>query len=215
MTLKIEIGRVSRGVGADRGRAVRDQLLGRRRRTAAPRHLREHRDGHGRRHDEADHGRRVHGDAVLPNVPDDEQLAEVPFGKGRDAEAEQRAGGAPPPSRPRPSRAPRRRSSVCARSRTLLAKDGFFSHGLEGEVISRAGHTAERISTLIGGEQMNGDDEQYAVAMALLRGPDRHPRSRGHWATTPTRRGRARPCSPRPATTCTPGSRSTSRASDG
>lgn len=53
---------------------------------------------------------------------------------------------------------------------SFLSEDGFFSHGLEGEVISRAGHTAERISTLIGGDQMVGDDEQYAVAMALLAG---------------------------------------------
>lgn len=53
---------------------------------------------------------------------------------------------------------------------SFLSEDGFFSHGLEGEVISRAGHTSERISTLIGGDQMVGDDEQYAVAMALLAG---------------------------------------------
>ncbi|SEQ81350.1 transglutaminase domain-containing protein [Arthrobacter sp. OV608] len=45
---------------------------------------------------------------------------------------------------------------------------GFFSHGLEGEARSRAGHTAERISTLLEGTQMVGDDEQYAVAMALM-----------------------------------------------
>lgn len=50
----------------------------------------------------------------------------------------------------------------------LLRDGGFFSHGLEGEPLSRAGHTAERISTLLGSEQMVGDDEQYAVAMALL-----------------------------------------------
>lgn len=51
---------------------------------------------------------------------------------------------------------------------TMLAEGGFFSHGLEGEVLSRAGHGAERISTLLGSEQMVGDDEQYATAMALL-----------------------------------------------
>ncbi|MGM7667910.1 transglutaminaseTgpA domain-containing protein [Microbacterium sp. A93] len=51
---------------------------------------------------------------------------------------------------------------------SFLSEDGFFSHGLEGEVISRAGHTSERISTLIGGAQMVGDDEQYAVTMTLL-----------------------------------------------
>lgn len=53
---------------------------------------------------------------------------------------------------------------------SFLSEDGFFSHGLEGEVLSRSGHTSERISALIGGDQMIGDDEQYAVAMALLSG---------------------------------------------
>jgi hypothetical protein len=51
-----------------------------------------------------------------------------------------------------------------------LSEDGFFSHGLEGQVLSRAGHGAERITTLLGGDQWVGDDEQYAVAMALLAG---------------------------------------------
>ncbi len=50
---------------------------------------------------------------------------------------------------------------------TYFAEGGFFSHGLEGEVLSRAGHTAERIATLLGSDQMIGDDEQYAVVMAL------------------------------------------------
>ena len=49
-----------------------------------------------------------------------------------------------------------------------LSGQGYFSHGLAGETTSRAGHTAERIATLLGAEQMVGDDEQYAVAMALM-----------------------------------------------
>ncbi|UNK70424.1 transglutaminase domain-containing protein [Microbacterium sp. H1-D42] len=53
---------------------------------------------------------------------------------------------------------------------TYFSKGGFFSHGLEADVPSRAGHTAERISTLIGSDQMVGDDEQYAVVMALAAG---------------------------------------------
>jgi transglutaminase-like putative cysteine protease len=53
---------------------------------------------------------------------------------------------------------------------SMLANDGFFSHGLDGEVRSRAGHGAERITALFDGDQMIGDDEQYAVAMALLAG---------------------------------------------
>jgi len=49
-----------------------------------------------------------------------------------------------------------------------LSDGGYFSHGLEGEVRSLAGHGAARISSLLGSKQMVGDDEQYAVAMALM-----------------------------------------------
>lgn len=49
-----------------------------------------------------------------------------------------------------------------------LSHDGFFSHGLVGQAPSRAGHGAERISTLLTGTEMIGDDEQYSVAMALM-----------------------------------------------
>jgi hypothetical protein len=51
---------------------------------------------------------------------------------------------------------------------TTLSQGGFFSHGLEGEATSRAGHGEERISALLSADQMVGDDEQYAVAMALM-----------------------------------------------
>lgn len=51
---------------------------------------------------------------------------------------------------------------------TYLSEEGFFSHGLEGEVHSRAGHGTERVTTLLGGDQMIGDDEQYATVMALM-----------------------------------------------
>lgn len=108
-------------------------------------------------------------DAIIPAQPDDEQLAEVPFGRV---------------TMPKPSNVPEELTSLAAETvsgaespieqvralENFLSEGGFFSHGLEGEVLSRAGHTAERISTLVGGEQMIGDDEQYAVAMALLAG---------------------------------------------
>jgi hypothetical protein len=108
-------------------------------------------------------------DAVLPNEPDDEQLAEVSFGRV---------------TMPKPSNVPEELTALAAETvagaetpieqvralESFLSEGGFFSHGLEGEVLSRAGHTAERISTLLGAEQMVGDDEQYAVAMALLAG---------------------------------------------
>ncbi|MCB2413186.1 DUF3488 and transglutaminase-like domain-containing protein [Demequina sp. TTPB684] len=49
-----------------------------------------------------------------------------------------------------------------------LSGAGFFSHGLEGQAPSRSGHRAERIAELLAADQMIGDDEQYAVAYALM-----------------------------------------------
>lgn len=108
-------------------------------------------------------------DAVMPAMPDDDQLAEVEFGSV--------------PS-PKQRNVPEEITALAAETvanaespieqvralETFLSEGGFFSHGLEGEVLSRAGHTSERITTLLGGDQMIGDDEQYAVAMALLAG---------------------------------------------
>ena len=106
---------------------------------------------------------------VLPAEVSDEQLAEAEFGAVRM-----------PKSDHVPEELSALAGEIVSEAKTpveqvqalesFLSEDGFFSHGLEGEVISRAGHTTERISTLIGGDQMIGDDEQYAVAMALLAG---------------------------------------------
>lgn len=52
--------------------------------------------------------------------------------------------------------------------REALATGGIFSDGLEGEPPSRAGHGADRIETLLADLDMVGDDEQFAVAMALM-----------------------------------------------
>lgn len=106
---------------------------------------------------------------ILPAEVTDEQLAEAEFGTVRL-----------PKSENVPEELTSLAAEVVSEAKTpveqvqalasFLSEDGFFSHGLEGEVISRAGHTSERISTLFGGDQMIGDDEQYAVAMALLAG---------------------------------------------
>ncbi|WP_434922797.1 DUF4129 domain-containing transglutaminase family protein [Glutamicibacter sp. PAEs-4] len=50
----------------------------------------------------------------------------------------------------------------------MLSGTGFFSNGTEGQVPSLSGHGAGRITSLLDAEQMIGDDEQYAVAMALM-----------------------------------------------
>lgn len=47
-----------------------------------------------------------------------------------------------------------------------LQENGFYSNGADGK--SRAGHTAERVATMLNAPIMIGDDEQYAVAMALM-----------------------------------------------
>jgi len=49
-----------------------------------------------------------------------------------------------------------------------LARDGYVSHGLEGEVPSRSGHAADRITQLLTDQLKIGDDEQYAVTAALM-----------------------------------------------
>lgn len=51
---------------------------------------------------------------------------------------------------------------------STLHESGAFSNGREGEVTSLSGHYAGRITSLLDAEQMIGDDEQYAVAMALM-----------------------------------------------
>ena len=107
------------------------------------------------------------GEAVIPATPDDAQLASARVS---------------PVSLPTPQNVPdivgtlasqftAGASTPLAQLKAIEAKlhtSGFFSHGLEGEARSRAGHTAERISSLLDGTQMVGDDEQYAVAMALM-----------------------------------------------
>ncbi|SDH95346.1 Transglutaminase-like superfamily protein [Arthrobacter subterraneus] len=50
----------------------------------------------------------------------------------------------------------------------VLSSQGFFSNGKDGEAPSLPGHGAARMLTLLDAEQMVGDDEQYAVAMALM-----------------------------------------------
>ncbi|TDE89968.1 transglutaminase domain-containing protein [Occultella glacieicola] len=51
---------------------------------------------------------------------------------------------------------------------SALSTQGFFSHGLVGEVPSRPGHGAARLLSMFEGDQMVGDAEQYAAVMALM-----------------------------------------------
>ncbi|MGP9502821.1 transglutaminaseTgpA domain-containing protein [Specibacter sp. AOP5-B1-6] len=49
-----------------------------------------------------------------------------------------------------------------------LQREGKFSNGLEGQTTSNSGHSAARITKLLSGKEMVGDDEQYATAMVLM-----------------------------------------------
>ncbi|WP_265520566.1 transglutaminase-like domain-containing protein [Oerskovia flava] len=49
-----------------------------------------------------------------------------------------------------------------------LEATGIYSSGLEDQLPSRPGHSAERIETLLAADEMIGDDEQFAVALALM-----------------------------------------------
>lgn len=53
---------------------------------------------------------------------------------------------------------------------TWLKEKGYFSHGIvdAGDYASLSGHGADRITSLLAGDIMVGDGEQYAAAMALM-----------------------------------------------
>ena len=107
--------------------------------------------------------------AVIPEVPSDEQLADQAFAPLKMPKQE----GVPEALAEIASEAVAEAETPIGQARALqqmLSEGGYFSHGLAGQPLSRAGHGAERISTLLGSQQMVGDDEQYATAMALLAG---------------------------------------------
>jgi len=54
------------------------------------------------------------------------------------------------------------------RLRDALVKSGIYSSGLDDQAPSRPGHSADRIDTLLAGDELVGDDEQFAVAYALM-----------------------------------------------
>lgn len=106
-------------------------------------------------------------DAVIPDVPSDEQLADQAFSRLKMPKQE----GVPESLADIASKTVAEATTPIEQVRALqqmLSEGGYFSHGLAGQPLSRAGHGAERIATLLGSQQMVGDDEQYATAMALL-----------------------------------------------
>lgn len=60
-------------------------------------------------------------------------------------------------------------AAIARQLQAELSTRGFFSNGLDGQAPSRSGHGAARIhELLLDVDQMVGDAEQYAVAMALM-----------------------------------------------
>ena len=106
-------------------------------------------------------------ESVIPEIPSDKELADEEFAPLTMPKQQ----GVPEDVADLASQTVAEATTPIEQVRALqqmLSQDGFFSHGLAGQPLSRAGHGAERISTLLGSEQMVGDDEQYATAMALL-----------------------------------------------
>jgi transglutaminase-like putative cysteine protease len=108
-------------------------------------------------------------DAVVPAEPDDEQVGTAE-GSALDLPEPQAV---PDAVVSAASDATREAETPVAVARALeqaLAEGGFFSHGLvdQGDYPSLSGHGSDRLTALLGGELMVGDDEQYASAMALM-----------------------------------------------
>lgn len=106
-------------------------------------------------------------ETVIPDQPSDAALADVPFASLKMPKQT----GIPEKIADLASKAVASAETPIERARALesfLHTQGFFSHGLGDDVVSLSGHGANRITSLFGSEQMVGDDEQYAVAMALM-----------------------------------------------
>ena len=108
-------------------------------------------------------------DAVVPAEPDDEQVGTA-AGSALDLPEPQAVPDAVVSTASDATREAETSIAVARALEQALAEGGFFSHGLadQGDYPSLSGHGADRVATLLGGEIMVGDDEQYASAMALM-----------------------------------------------
>ncbi|MBO1752407.1 transglutaminase domain-containing protein [Actinotalea sp. BY-33] len=114
-------------------------------------------------------GTRWQTTVVVPSVPDDEAIGNAGTGNVSLPEVD----GVPDAVPLFAGEVAGTATSPVLIARTLeqgLAERGWFSHGLtaEGQYPSLSGHGADRMTTLLTGELMVGDGEQYASAMALM-----------------------------------------------
>lgn len=108
-------------------------------------------------------------DVVLPVIPDDEAIGAATVASVRLPDPE----GVPDAVPLFAGEIAGTATSPLLIARSLeegLAERGWFSHGLtdQGDYPSLSGHGADRITTLLTGDLMVGDGEQYASAMALM-----------------------------------------------
>jgi transglutaminase-like putative cysteine protease len=108
-------------------------------------------------------------DAVVPAEPDDEQLGSA-AGSALDLPEPQAVPDAVSTAAGDAAREAETPAQVARALEQALSERGFFSHGRadQGDYPSLSGHGADRVATLLGGDLMVGDDEQYASAMALM-----------------------------------------------
>ncbi|MEV7972211.1 transglutaminaseTgpA domain-containing protein [Cellulomonas sp. NPDC089187] len=108
-------------------------------------------------------------DTVVPTEPEDEQIGDAAAASTDLPESS----GVPDAVITAAGDAARDAETSLQVARALeqeLSEGGYFSHGLTaaGDYPSLSGHGADRLTSLLGGDLMVGDDEQYAAAMALM-----------------------------------------------
>jgi transglutaminase-like putative cysteine protease len=108
-------------------------------------------------------------DAVIPTEPDDEQVGSA-AARDLDLPEPQAVPDAVVSAAADAAREAETPVQVGRAIEQALHEGGFFSHGLadQGDYPSLSGHGASRVATLLDGELMVGDAEQYASAMALM-----------------------------------------------
>ncbi|WP_255595368.1 transglutaminase domain-containing protein [Cellulomonas sp. C5510] len=108
-------------------------------------------------------------DTLVPAVPDDAALGSA-TGRDLDLPEPQAVPDAVVAAASDAVRDAETPAEVARALERTLSENGFFSHGRtdQGDYPSLSGHGADRVATLLDGELMVGDDEQYASAMALM-----------------------------------------------
>ncbi|RMI01710.1 transglutaminase-like domain-containing protein, partial [Cellulomonas triticagri] len=108
-------------------------------------------------------------DAVIPTEPDDDRIGSA-AGRELDLPEPQAVPDAVVAAAADAARDAETPVQVARALEQALHENGFFSHGLadQGDYPSLSGHGSNRVATLLDGDLMVGDAEQYASAMALM-----------------------------------------------